>query len=540
MARSSGSQQAGETKTPLVVALVFFILATLTLGVMTYLGYTEAGKERETATKANAEKTTMQNERYLANDRVNFYRVATGTADGTQRGQFEQSRFKSEMIAEQTAFMNALTARHGTAINNVKNEIGLRSEFVLNPADYFKWPVPDSGGNLAAPPLALIDSTIKALGERQLAQNKANTMEKNYNELKDLAQKTIDNYNSVAKAFSDATAQYPGKIADEAAKYEAKSKQISEQFTKDMDGARKEIQTKENEKFETAEKLNKMTDRANNSIKRAENAEAQLDAGRDPFSYDRPAGKIVRRVINSKQVEIDLGSADFLKPGIKFSVQPSDTKDIGLGNRLKEVTGVGGKKEYRIQTKANIEVMEIIGPNLSVCRITEEFDEVRDRVMAGDLLYNAVWRKGAADHIALIGVFDLDADGIDDLQFVINNLSKAGVIVDAYYDLGAGKWVGKITERTIFAVEGYQPVLKGLDGNADAKSRIISQIEQAKKDCVERGAKVVKIRDFFPRIGYDVNLGITDDRINQASAKYYSGPAKEGGDAAPMAEKKEN
>jgi hypothetical protein len=184
--------------------------------------------------------------------------------------------------------------------------------------------------------------------------------------------------------------------------------------------------------------------------------------------------------------------------------------------------------------------MEIIGPNLSVCRITEEFDEVRDRVMAGDLLYNAVWRKGAADHIALIGVFDLDADGIDDLQFVINNLSKAGVIVDAYYDLGAGKWVGKITERTIFAVEGYQPVLKGLDGNADAKSRIISQIEQAKKDCVERGAKVVKIRDFFPRIGYDVNLGITDDRINQASAKYYSGPAKEGGDAAPMAEKKEN
>ena len=62
--------------------------------------------------------------------------------------------------------------------------------------------------------------------------------------------------------------------------------------------------------------------------------------------------------------------ADFLRPGIRFSVQPGDTVERGLGTRLKQVKGSDGKPEYRIQSKGNIEVVEVVGPHLSIARIT--------------------------------------------------------------------------------------------------------------------------------------------------------------------------
>jgi hypothetical protein len=536
MAKSSSSGGSGETKTPLVVALVFFILATLTLGVLTYIGFSNATKAEEASKAAATKEAGLVNERGKAQDLVKFYKVLVGTNTPEEKTQVEASQFKNDLVAEQTAFMNALANRQKDALTKVMNDIGLRGDYTAQLADFFKWPV-DASGAVTAPPMPLIDASIKALGERQLAQNKATTMEKNYNDIKDLAQKTLDSYNAAADGFKKQSAEFPNKIAENAAKYEAANKQMNDKFVADMEKSRQELQKKENEKFELAEDRDKIKNRAANLEQRSLKAEAQLNTQQDPFQYDKPAGSITRRQVNSKQVEINLGSADNLRPGIKFSVQPSDTKEVGLGSRLTQVQGPGGKAEFRVKSKANIEVVEILGPHSAVARITEEFDEVRDRVMGGDLLYNSAWRKGAADHIALIGIFDLDADGIDDIQFVVNNLTKAGIVVDAYFDLGTGKWVGKVTERTIFAVEGYSPSVRGLDGNADVKSKIISHIDEAKKYCVERGAKVVKIRDFFPRIGYDVNLAITDDRINQAAAKYYSTQAK---DDAPAAEKKDN
>ena len=130
--------------------------------------------------------------------------------------------------------------------------------------------------------------------------------------------------------------------------------------------------------------------------------------------------------------------------------------------------------------------------------------------------------KKEGDHVALYGVVDVDADGTDDIQQVIRDLTRMGIVVDAYYDLSQKKWVGKLTEQTVYAVEGYFPAHTGGDALLAAKSAIDIALRDARQQSKERGAKVVKSRDFFPRMGYRIRLDITPDTINRAYTKYLS------------------
>jgi hypothetical protein len=133
-----------------------------------------------------------------------------------------------------------------------------------------------------------------------------------------------------------------------------------------------------------------------------------------------------------------------------------------------------------------------------------------------------VWRKGTADHVALVGVFDVNADGVDDIEAVVRDLRKMGIPVDAYFDLRKGAWVGQISERTRYVVQGAQPTSSAGDPNTAAKSKLIGGISQAINEARNKGVSVVDFRDFFPRMGYKVRTDITEDKINQAAARYLS------------------
>ena len=47
-------------------------------------------------------------------------------------------------------------------------------------------------------------------------------------------------------------------------------------------------------------------------------------------------------------------------------------------------------------------------------------------------------------------------------------------------------------------------------------------ISQALTEARNKGVNVVDFRDFFPRMGYKVRTDITEDKINQAAARYLS------------------
>jgi hypothetical protein len=250
-------------------------------------------------------------------------------------------------------------------------------------------------------------------------------------------------------------------------------------------------------------------------------------AKNDKFNYDEPQGKILRKLADNV-VEINLGSAVNVRPGLTFTVLPSDFPEKGRQSRLKalrEPDGKGGFKSVeRFVPRGAIEVYEVVGPNLALARIQQgtELDPIRDGVGVGDLIYNATWRKGVADRIALVGIFDVNGDGSDDIEAVVRDFTKMGIPVDAYYDMKKRAWVGQVTERTRFIVEGYFPINSAGDPNREEKTKLLGQMGEAITEGRKKGADTVNFRDFFARMGYKYRLDVTDDKINQATAPYLS------------------
>lgn len=391
MARSQSSAPPSESKTPLVVALVFFILATLVLGVLTYLGYGDAKIANEAAAKAAQEKSTVQTALDKEKEKTALYRVAIGINSPEELTQVTGARFKDDLKAEHEKIMSTMADRFKPGLTKAMNDSSLRGDYNLTLANVFEWKLPAEG--VGAPSRSLLDSSIYSVAQQLLAQNNLDTAKKNYDEIQKLANNAITAANKAADEYKQGTAALPAQIAKATEDFETARKAMADAFKQSGDESRKKVQSSEDARLQAEFDMNKAKKTAENFKTQVDNTNAQLEAKTDPFQFDRPNGKITRRMLGSKQVEINLGSSDNLKPGIKFSVQPSDTVERGLGSRLRQVMGTDGKPEYRIRAKANIEVVEILGPHQAVARITDEFDEIRERVMAGDLIYNSAWRK---------------------------------------------------------------------------------------------------------------------------------------------------
>jgi hypothetical protein len=228
-------------------------------------------------------------------------------------------------------------------------------------------------------------------------------------------------------------------------------------------------------------------------------------------------------------VEIDLGLDALVRPGLTFTVLPSDYPEKGRQSRMREFRIPNDRGEYkatqRFVEKATLEVIEVLGPKRSRARITSENEPIRDAIGPGDLLYNAAWRKGSADHIALIGIFDINGDGNDDIETVVRDLLKMGIPVDAYFDMKTRKWKGQVDSQTRFIIQGYYPIVNGAsDPLVGEKSKLRGAITDAIELAQSKGgAQTVGFRDFFPRMGYKVKMDVSTDKINQAAGPYLKG-----------------
>ena len=265
------------------------------------------------------------------------------------------------------------------------------------------------------------------------------------------------------------------------------------------------------------------TDRPNSQQDNQQLSAEKTQGVTEKFTFDEPQGKILRKLPEGV-VEINLGSAAGVKPGLTFTVLPPDYPEKGRQSRMRMLRVPDGRGNYKsvenFVPKGAIEVYEVVGPTLSLARIQPgtEMDPIRDGVTVGDLIYNSAWRKGVADHIALIGIFDINGDGSDDIESVVRDLTKMGIPVDAYYDMKKRAWVGQVTERTRYIVEGYYPINTATDPNRDEKTKLLEAIGKAISEGKQKGVGTVNFRDFFSRMGYKFRLDVTDDKINQATA----------------------
>jgi len=165
-----------------------------------------------------------------------------------------------------------------------------------------------------------------------------------------------------------------------------------------------------------------------------------LDISKGKPLWDRPVGQIVR-VIEGKQVVINLGSEDNVKPPLTFNVFLSPH---GIPDR---------------EMKGTIEVVRTINGKTSLCNITSQTNKDFP-IKEDDGLYNPVF--GA--HVAIAGQVNWFAAGgergespdeqVRSLNQFMQLLKNQGVIVDAYVDLSNGTIKGTINSRTRYLIRG--------------------------------------------------------------------------------------
>lgn len=326
-----------------------------------------------------------------------------------------------------------------------------------------------------------------------------------------IAQRFVQDVSQMGQAIDPANRNYPAipeflvnslrdrnvqttQRSDELTRVEEQAKSdvmIAEQATADAKQALKQMETtlaQRTTEFEESREAMKRTnaeiaDTLTNSQRDMQNlrteTQRQLAAKAKELSDLKTTIDFQRRRINELQqvefevaqgevtyvsgnlVQVNLGSADGLRPSVVFSVIDADA------------TRVTDSKP-----KAKVEVIQVRRDHLSICRVVEA-PPLSDPIVAGDKIYSPFWAPGRTVKIALAGEIDLDNDGRSDTEMIRGMILAAG-----------GKVVEELDPEVRFLVVG-DPMELGGDPESPAVQRKIKELGDFKVKAAEMGVTVI-------------------------------------------------
>ena len=519
------NKSKGESNLALIISLVFFILTSIALGVLYYMGIETTQKEVDKTKKAETDAKSATDLKNNADLKLKLYKAFVGTATAEEISSV-QANSSQDLKDEHTKLVESANAK-------LKASITTQAIDNFKPEDLFTWNWPANGALPAQPsPATLLDrfTAVVSMKDKTLRETglQQGNMQVEGTKLKDAQKQATE---QAAKLKADLEAEIT-KLAILSKSIEDQKKLTEDTFNAAVAGHIKGNTVTKQQLDAAQAKLNE-SDRELVGVKeKMRQLEEQLNGITDQrkgFTVNLPHGEILRRT--DKTVEINLGSADNLKAGQTFTIQPASTRTEGLAGR--KVTKYDTNNNLVItdeeKSKGSVEVTSVLGPNSAIGRITDEPDSIRESILKGDLLYNPVFKKGVPEHIVLAGVFDMNADGTDDIAEVVKTLTKRGVVVDAYFDNTTRKWVspnGKVakpgpTISTSFVIKGWLPESSGAqDPLQAAKSELTIAITGAVSDAKNKGAQEVKASKFFSEIGYKFSQNITEETVNIAAGKF--------------------
>jgi hypothetical protein len=569
-------RKPSETNLPLIISLVFFVLTTIGLGVFCYVLYSDMESKDAEVAKAKDEVKKLRDQKDEAVQIARVQRVYFGVPNDDDLAGVEADvkpgtaayNHLEKLIQEtqaRTTKLGAATAKrfeedlNKAVENSVEQTIDARKKDPKAPVigvkldlskvnynedlGFWKPAINPATGGLSRPTGSMLDVIVRSKIQRDIALQQSvqdrNGYEKGVQTMTTAttdAQKARQNYNNQADAL-------PKKFNDDLAELQADFARRKADFDKKELASRTEIASLKDQIAKANNENRRLKDEVTDLNGKLDALVLRTTPKADPLKYDEARGHVTKRFAD-KTVEIDLGSNDRVREGLTFSVLPREYRVQGEQSRMREIRipdGRGGfKSEVVFVPKATIEVIEVLGPTSSRAKITDEMDPVRDGAMPGDLLYSAAWRPGAPEHIALIGIFDVNGDGADDIDQVVRDFRKMGVLVDAWYNplknngnMTFGGWEGTINDQTRYIVKGYFPDPIN-DATREKMSELNGKLKAALEDAKRSGAQVVGIKEFFPRMGYKIRMDVTDDQVRQAARRYLD-PG-----AGPMPGKKDN
>jgi hypothetical protein len=502
--KKSSKKDAGNPNTALVIALIFFIVLSIGLGVFAYFGYDGQENLRNQARIAKKDKQTVEEQRN------NYALVAIEAliAEGHDLDPAQKSTYldvKNLLISSPDKFneikkpiIDAFFAEHaanlkGYNANDAKYESNYKAELK------------------------------RANEEAKAAQTKLDALQKEYTTFKSNYDAFLAKYEKGGQTMNENIQQGNRDALEAALKTNAKFPELQKMVEKWEDDRKKQSDDFNDEtqkllgriarlNIQITDLEKRLNDRATGTAVGPQGGTGDLhalmlDISRGLPLWDRPLGKVLRVDATNLLVTIDMGAKAGVHPDVSFNVFGS---------------GPGGRADK--QLKGTLEVVRVVNEVTSICRITSLYDatgesiplereSLRSRAIRasddilreGDLLFNTFFDA----HVFIAGSVNFTGYASDSpaaqnlqLQEFMTQLRKQGVAVDGYINLLNGQVEGAITPRTRLLVRGNIAKLNSTEDEATRLRQITEAYQVLKKQAVDQGMFIISAENFAAVTGY--------------------------------------
>jgi len=307
----------------------------------------------------------------------------------------------------------------------------------------------------------LVETLVQAVRERNL---QFDAQAKREEDLKLKYDATIKQETDAREAERKRANELAQQLEQTQVAYAQKEKERQEEITRIQTDRQKKDQQTETEKRAYLAEIDKLSKKRDELAKQNELLGKQLEEikGED-FQYVQ--GKITEVVDGGQTVYLNLGRADGLRPGVRFSVLDDDTSKVA-----------------DVAPKARLEVVEVNQQTDHLSRARVLPDRNPSTILRGDRIYSPAWQPGRKVSFGLVGKLDIDGDGRDDRDTVKALIAQNGgeVSVDLRPD---GRMEGNLNVNTRWLVIGDE--FKVLGGSLDAAGEVMgkrrAELEQQAK-----------------------------------------------------------
>lgn len=436
-----------ESNTGLIITLVFFILATLGLGVSTYYGFAEQDKLKEDAKKASVDKSKQVSVAQFNKAQAALYWAYISSTDpvenpadlktvidnfnGTSELPWAKDTKGDAEFAKTKKRMDDLAKLEPAKLRIDQGRGGPASNFTNVLAE------------LRADNNRMSGELAKAQSDKKIAEDAKTSIETATSN--QLANNKIA-YDKDVKKVRDDYQVYKTKLDEKSTLIDPDVllKILTDSKTKELEDIfavkEKEYREKDTKNRDSIVKLEK------------EKSELQKKFG-DHSLEGKPNGNVVEISGSGSSVFINLGSVVDVRPGDIFSV-----------------FGIQPDGQPNKNPKGRLEVVSVIGDQMAKARIVDIRDRTTDPVLRGDFLFNPVWAPNFRSkienrkRIVVIGLPVIFSRSKEPLKDFMRIMEERNITVEAYIDPITVKVLpnGKegVSVRTDYLIIAEDPLLK--------------------------------------------------------------------------------